>query len=263
MAGDYSRYNLASEPALLRHVYEANIGWKFSSVLSLEAGILPSHIGLESAISKDALTLSRSFVAENSPYYETGAKLNVAFHPKWTASVLLLNGWQRISNNNQSLAYGTQVQFTPHKNWLINSSTFIGNEQISSQPKQIRWFHNLYASHTATSKWRFAYMFDIGTQQQLQWWGTALVAQHKPGTQWAIAARAEYYSDPAGIIVSNYFPDEFKATGASLNVDFLPFKWGMLRSEWRYIQLANGTALYNGISASSSFSWLLSASVWW
>lgn len=81
MAGDYARYNLASEPALLRHVYEANIGWKFSSAISLEAGILPSHIGLESAISKDALTLSRSFIAENSPYYETGAKLNVAFLP--------------------------------------------------------------------------------------------------------------------------------------------------------------------------------------
>lgn len=263
MAGDYARYNLASEPALLRHVYEANIGWKFSSAISLEAGILPSHIGLESAISKDALTLSRSFIAENSPYYETGAKLNVAFLPKWTASVLLLNGWQRISNNNRSLAYGTQLQFLPNENWLINSSTFIGNEQNSSQPKQLRWFHNLYANYTATSKWRFAYMFDIVTQQQQQWWGTALVAQHKPSTQWAIAGRAEYYSDPEGVIVSQYLPNQFKATGASLNVDFLPVQWGMLRSEWRYIQLANGTALYNGVSATSTFSCLLSASVWW
>jgi hypothetical protein len=36
---------------------------------------MPSHIGFESVISADCWTLTRSLLAENSPYYETGMRL--------------------------------------------------------------------------------------------------------------------------------------------------------------------------------------------
>ncbi len=76
MAGTYPEYNLAAEPGLLKHIYEANIGAKVSKQNNvwIEAGVFPSHIGFESAISKDCQTLTRSILAENSPYYEAGVK---------------------------------------------------------------------------------------------------------------------------------------------------------------------------------------------
>jgi hypothetical protein len=43
--------------------------------LWLDAGIFGSHMGFESALSIDNPTLTKSFVAENSPYYWSGAKL--------------------------------------------------------------------------------------------------------------------------------------------------------------------------------------------
>ena len=49
MAGDYARFNLAAEPRWLQHVYEANIGYQFTDKFGIEGGILPSHIGLETA----------------------------------------------------------------------------------------------------------------------------------------------------------------------------------------------------------------------
>ena len=69
MAGTYAQYNLAAEPELLRHVFEANAGLQLSATknLWLDVGILPSHIGFESAIGKDCWTLTRSLLAENTP----------------------------------------------------------------------------------------------------------------------------------------------------------------------------------------------------
>jgi len=120
MAGTYAQYNLASEPSLLQHVFEANVGVKLSNKqnLWLDAGIMPSHIGFESAISKDCWTLTRSILAENSPYYESGVKITyINADNRWTISGLLLNGWQRIRrpDGNQTLALGTQVQFKPNE----------------------------------------------------------------------------------------------------------------------------------------------------
>lgn len=77
MAGTYPQYNMSAEQGLLQNVYEANVGVKISKNhnLWIDAGIMPSHIGFESAIGKDCQTLTRSILAENSPYYEAGVKI--------------------------------------------------------------------------------------------------------------------------------------------------------------------------------------------
>ncbi len=79
--GTYANDNYAAEPGLLKNIFEANIGISLNNKnnLWLDAGVLPSHIGFESAISMDNMTLSRSLSAENSPYFLTGAKLT--FNP--------------------------------------------------------------------------------------------------------------------------------------------------------------------------------------
>ncbi len=99
MVGTYPEYNLAAEPGLLKQIYEANLGTKVFNQINLwiDAGVFPSHIGFESAISKECWTLTRSILAENSPYYEAGIRGSyTSKNEKWYLSILLLNGWQRI-----------------------------------------------------------------------------------------------------------------------------------------------------------------------
>jgi hypothetical protein len=78
MIGNYAQYNLLTEPTWAQFIYEANVGFKISRKQNvwLDAGIMPSHIGFESAVSADCWTLTRSILAENSPYYETGVKIS-------------------------------------------------------------------------------------------------------------------------------------------------------------------------------------------
>jgi hypothetical protein len=52
----------------LKNIYEANVGISLNKKNNLwvDAGVMPSHIGFESAISMDNWYLTRSLLAENS-----------------------------------------------------------------------------------------------------------------------------------------------------------------------------------------------------
>lgn len=242
MAGTYPQYNLAAEQPLLKNIYEANAGVRLAKGLWLDAGIFPSHIGLEGAISKDNLMLTRSLAAENSPYYESGVKLTYAASGKWAFTGLVVNGWQNIRERegNSSKALGTQVQFKPNDAWLLNSSTFIGNERPDST-RQRRYFHDFYLTWQLRPAWKLAAVFDFGLERKLHqpgfntWLSPALLAHCRLTKQLALAARVEYYSDKSGVIISPATSLGFRTSGYSLNVDYALNSNVLMRVEGRLL----------------------------
>jgi hypothetical protein len=230
MAGTYPQYNLTTEPELLRHIYEANLGIKISKTnnLWIDAGIMPSHIGYESAISKDNWALTRSIAAENTPYFETGAKISyTSKNDRVLLSGMLLNGWQRIQRPqaNNTPAFGTQFTAKPNNKTILNWSTFIGNDKPDSA-RQWRYFNNFYGIFQLNNKFGLTLGFDIGQEQKSKgnntlntWYSPTIVIHFTSGNNWAIAARAEYYSDENGVIISTGTVNGFKTFGASLNID--------------------------------------------
>lgn len=243
MAGTYAQYNLAAEPSLLQHVYEANAGVRIGKNLWVDAGIMPSHIGFESAIGKDCYTLTRSIPADNSPYYEAGAKITWNPNDKWTFAVMYLNGWQRVQrvDGNQTPSFGTQVTFKPSDKVTLNYSTFIGNDKPDSV-RQMRYFNNLYGTFTVTDKFSFIAGFDYGLEQKEkgssdmnQWYAPVVIARYAFTDKLALAGRAEYYNDEPGVMVSTGTPNGFKTAGYSLNLDVTPAPNIMFRLEGRLL----------------------------
>lgn len=237
--GSYMNANYAAEEGVLKNVFEANVGVKLSKDhnLWLDAGIMPSHIGFESAIGADCYTLTRSMLADNSPYFETGAKLSYSTqNGKWDMAVLVLNGWQRIQRveGNSTPAFGHQLTFHPSENVTLNSSSFIGNDK-PDETRQMRYFHNLYGAFQLNEKFALIAGFDIGAEQEAKgssdyntWYSPVLIAKYSPTDKVSLAARAEYYSDKNGVIIVSGTPNGFQTFGASLNVDYqiLPnFVW--------------------------------------
>jgi hypothetical protein len=266
MTGNYAHYNMAAEDPVSRIIYEANVGYRMSRKWSLDAGVLPSHIGLESAVSRDNWALSRSLTAEASPYFETGIRCTYKPNDRWSAALLVLNGWQNIRETNSSKAAGTQVQWTPNDRWLINSSTFIGNEKPDSA-KQLRLFHDLYITCALSKKWNAAVIFDIGGEREVQedhfntWYGTGLLLQYKMREQWAACFRAEYYADPHGVVVSLPGAAPFRVSGYSVNLDYQPSAHIVFRTEGRYLASAENIFYKDGQAKGANFSWLTSVSV--
>ena len=62
-AGTYMNANYSAEPGVLKNIFEANVGLKISKKKNIwiDAGIFASHIGFESAISKDCWALQEVF----------------------------------------------------------------------------------------------------------------------------------------------------------------------------------------------------------
>lgn len=244
MAGTYAQYNMSAEQDLLQNVYEANVGVKISKKhdLWIDAGIMPSHIGFESAIGKDCANLTRSILAENSPYYEAGVKIGYTSDSgKWYLVAMYLNGWQRIQkiDGNQTPAFGTQVTYKPSDRVILNWSTYVGNEQPDVD-KKWRYFNNFYGQFKVAEKVNLTTGFDIGSQQSAKgsekydvWFSPVVILQYKPTDKIQLAARGEYYSDEKGVIIATETPNGFKTYGFSANFDYLVTDNVMFRIEAR------------------------------
>ena len=246
-AGTYMNANYTAEPGVLKNIFEANAGIKLSKKknLWLDAGILPSHIGFESAISKDCWTLTRSILAENTPYYEAGAKITYTTDDgKWLLSGMALNGWQRITrvSGNSLMSWGTQIQYKPSDKVLLNYSTFIGTDKPDTA-RLSRFFHNIYGIFTISDKVGLTLGFDIGTEEKFPngnnsntWYSPVVILKYTINNKWAIAGRSEHYNDKNGVIISTSTPNGFQTTGYSLNIDYAPVKNVLVRLEGRSLR---------------------------
>lgn len=230
MAGTYPQCNLAAEPSALRSIYEAQAGVRLSAKGDVwaDAGIFPSHIGFEGAIGMEGCNLTRSLVAENSPYYEAGAKVSARPWRRLLVSALYLNGWQRIQREpgNQRPAFGTQVRYDDGAGLVVNWSTFVGSMGPDSLGER-RWYSNLYAQmegeHAAV-----VLGFDAGVQEARRlsatagdkypyWFSVVGAARQRIVGRWWLNARAELFLDEGHVVL----PYDFSSlAGASLGIDW-------------------------------------------
>lgn len=230
-AGSYMNANYAAEGGVLKNIYEANIGVKLSrkANLWLDAGVFPSHIGFESAIGKDCWNVTRSMLADNSPYFETGVKLGyTSKNEHWFLSALILNGWQRIERvyGNTTPAFGSQVTYKPNGSITLNASSFIGSDKPDSV-RQLRYFHNFYGIFQLSKSWAATIGFDMGAEQKAKgssatntWYSPVLIVKYAAGSRSTLAARAEYYQDKNGVIIASGTPNGFQTWGFSANFDY-------------------------------------------
>lgn len=242
MTGTYAQANLAAEPAVLRNIFEANAGLKLSEKagLWLDAGIFSSHIGFESAISKDCWMLTRGIASENSPYYETGVKITYGTADgKFSATALYLNGWQRITRQNGigQPAGGLQLSWKPNPKFSLNYSNYLGTEGTDSAHAG-RSYHQIYGVMQLTGRFGLILALDYAAQQKEKGdqaknrvFSPAAVAQYQWTHQWTLAGRVEYYQDKGGVFIATGTPHGFMTTGYALNVSYSPVPKAIVRLE--------------------------------
>ncbi len=234
MIGNYAQFNLADEPQWAQMIYEASVGFKLLDKLWLDVGVMPSHIGFESVIGADCWHLSRSLLAENSPYFLTGARFGYAANEKLNLTLWLTNGWQNVQRQarNQGLGMGLGVNYQPIHNLEINYSNYYGNESV--QPTyEIRFFNNFYTQYTQ-GKWGTTIGLDYGLESTVfgqvnQWLGVTASLRRTLGEKFKLAGRAEYYSDSQAVILT----DGMQVSGLSTNLDYQVHPQGLIRLELR------------------------------
>jgi hypothetical protein len=255
MAGTYTQRNMASEPNAVRHLQEANFGLELNSgnKMRVDVGILPSHIGLESNVGSQNATLTRSLLAENTPYYACGLRWSGHLDSGIDWAVLVLNGWQRIQplNKEEWPSFGFQLQYVLPKNGLLNYSTFLGRQGSS-----LVHYQNGYASWSLTNRLRCSVEANLGSGASSHWFaGASMVASYNVKEDWSIALRAEQCSDPGAWFFPMHNGKAIQPGGWSLNTDWRFADKITFRAEARRLWSASGHSIYQGESISSLWLW--------
>lgn len=247
-SGTYADDNYANESSTIKLIHEAYVGVLLNEKRSLwlEMGIIPSHIGFESALSIDNPTLTRSLVAESSPYFLAGAKLSYKINSKLDISAIICNGWQRIKRIEGSSipSFGSQLKYTNQK-LTFNYSIFIGTDYPDTN-RRMRYFNNIYSIYTFENNLQLTAGFDFGFEEREKnsshynhWFSPIVILKKSFSNYWKAAARIEYFSDKNQVIIVTNSPEGFNTFGYSINGDYIPYKNVNLRLEGRLFSTPN------------------------
>jgi hypothetical protein len=227
-----------SGPSLARNIQEAYVGVKLGRALWIDGGVFLSHIGVESFISRDNPTYTRSLAADYTPYYESGVRATWQTTPTLVTTAVLVNGWQNISENNQDKAVGARLDWSPSGRSTLSYYDFFGNE---TGPGRLRTLDGVGAKLAPTKRLTLLGNFDYGTQRRADrigtdtWYGSALTARVQVAPAVAVAARVERYADPAQALVRTGESYGLRANGASVGVDVVPVPRTLWRTELRLL----------------------------
>ncbi|RJE72017.1 porin [Reichenbachiella sp. MSK19-1] len=268
-AGTYAQDNYSPEQELLQHLHEAYAGVALnaSGSLWLDAGVFASNLGFESAVSMDNYTLTRSLVAEESPYFLSGAKLTYTPSDQWLFMALVSNGWQHIQrvDGNSLPAFGSQIQYMPNDNILLNWSTFIGSDDPDAT-RRMRYFNDIFGTFKLSDKLDLIAGVDVGWQQTAKesstydsWIAPVAILHYQIDDQWGTAVRGEYFNDAQQIAVSTDSGLGFKTTSVSWNLDYQPDPKVMCRVEGRYFSSPND--IFNNGEVLSDSNFFITASL--
>lgn len=223
---------VAVGPDVWRFLQQASLSYAIGR-LTLEAGVYPSHIGLESLQSQLNWAYTRSWMGELSPYYQAGLKGTWKFNDAWSAQLHLLNGWQTIGENNHGKALGTQVAYAG-KRLSAAFNTFIGEEGTEGSDG-LRLFADTVATYKVTDAFSVSATADLGTQDvpggdAALWYAAGLNARVQLAQPVAVAARVEAYRDDDGLITGT----AQTLTGGTLTLEVKPAEHLVLKLEARH-----------------------------
>lgn len=114
----------------LRYIREAAAGYHFNKWygINVEMGIFMSFVGLESYTTQENWNYQRSMVSEMTPFYFTGARIQMFPTKKLRQEVWLLNGWQSYNSFSTTPGIGSSTYYRPTENLQINVNAFLGKE---------------------------------------------------------------------------------------------------------------------------------------
>lgn len=237
--GTFPQSYYAGADTLLNLIYQANIKYIASEKFDVSVGMFAPHLGFESILSFDNMTVSQSLVSEGTPYYIAGVK--AYFHPteRWNLGVVIANGWQNLykqagARNN---GFGLQANYAVANKIELNYSNYVFND---SQTDQWTFYNEVYVQKWFSKKWRATAGASVATIDSDDYVAILTgITQYKLNKKWAIAGRVEYVNDQSLAFYSSDTPSNpFELGAYSANIDWSPIEQLKFRLEGRVFSSA-------------------------
>ena len=110
-------------------------------------GIFMSYIGLESYITQENWSYQRSMVCDFTPFYFSGARLQVYPTAKYKTELWLLNGWQTYNSSSNGIGFGNSNYYRPNENLQLVANFYYGKDtqnpdEFGNQSNRKRFHHD-------------------------------------------------------------------------------------------------------------------------
>ncbi|TGK03032.1 porin [Leptospira langatensis] len=241
----------------IRNMQEAYGGIKLGKSTWLDAGIYFGHLGYESWISHENFVYTRAFSLDYVPYYVSGFRLSGKITDKLSYQLHLDNGYQVVTDNNKDMSGGFRLEYNPRPNIMLRWNTFMGNEQPTAVPKEMRYYNNFIAEWKPTHSLTLASSFDVAYQHRASsqdlvytpdasyyvrgdtnayrqvYVGNIWIA-YRFLPDWRIGTRFERYLDRDQMIIVTNTKDGFETGGATATLDYNPDPAVLLRFTYQY-----------------------------
>lgn len=133
----------------LKFIREAAAGYHFNKWqgVNVEMGIFMSYIGLESYVTQENWNYQRSMVCDFTPFYFSGARLQMYPTTKLKSEIWILNGWQTYNSFSRSPGIGSSTYYRPNTNLQIAANFYLGRDTQNpdtsgNQSNRIRFHHD-------------------------------------------------------------------------------------------------------------------------
>ncbi len=278
MFGSYAGAIMTHEPNWSLPLAQAYVGTDYKR-FSFDAGIFESGIGMEVIKGAENPTLTRSLVAENTPYFLTG------FRTRWEDRTgvirvegAIVNGWETVTRHAQNSHPGAMFRFRLGSNKVQLRYHFLYTNDRGGYTETTNGMINGFTFKHALNSWQWFLGYD-----NVQWSGDAvhmphLIIRKEFSETWAAAVRGEYVFDQSTNFMSPVEETllvserELNVWGTSINVDYMPKKSLTLRAEVRYLegqidrifqqaQLAPGSVIPTTTQAYENLSFTVAACV--
>lgn len=160
------------------------------------------------------------------PYYHMGVSASMPISPKLTGTVMLVNGWNNVVDNNNAKTVGVTAAFTPNSRWASSTNIIVGPE-IAGDDHDYRELLDEVLTLTPNAKWSFAGEYDYAHDKagmggpNVKWQGVGGWAHYVHDASTAYSFRAELFNDhdgaaivPPGPIAGTVLPAADRAPAA-------------------------------------------------
>lgn len=133
----------------LKYIREAAAGYHFDvwHGINVEMGIFMSYIGLESYVTQENWSYQRSMLCDFTPFYFTGARVQMYPSKTLKQEIWLLNGWQSYNSFSKGPGLGSSTYWRPNEDLQLVANFYLGRDTQNpdtegNQSERLRFHHD-------------------------------------------------------------------------------------------------------------------------
>jgi hypothetical protein len=206
---------------------EANIGFKLTNKLWIDAGLFKTHIGTEGLLPKDNITSSMSVITYYEPWWQAGVKATYNYSDKLQLVLHLLNGYNTFISINKAKAIGISASYNINSKANISYFNLLSdNSPDSVKTSHFRFLNNLVFNYQFNSKLKALLGADLISQKNTALsdpkqtafiYSLIATLRYELKPKLGVYGRFELYNDGDGFLTGIITDENNKLTGLKLS----------------------------------------------